>query len=112
MTSAISGSTPAATSTSDLVSALTSTSGSIQQTISGLASGLDTSSIIAQLVAASRQSREGPVNAQIAAAQAKLLAYSQITADTTTLLAASTRSPPAFRGRRSPRRRRTRTRCR
>jgi flagellar hook-associated protein 2 len=86
VTSAISNST---TATSPLVSGLTSTNGSILQTISGLATGLDTSSIIQQLVAAQRTSREGPVNSRIAAANAKLLAYAQITADTTTLQAAA-----------------------
>ena len=86
MTSAISNSAGATTSA---LNGLTSTTGSTTQTISGLATGLDTTSIIQQLVAAQRSSREGPVNSRIADANAKLLAYAQITADTTTLQAAS-----------------------
>jgi flagellar hook-associated protein 2 len=87
VTSAISGTTP--TTTGPTSTALTSSTGALTQSISGLSTGLDTNSIISQLVAATRSSREGPVNAQIAAAQAKLLAYAQVTADTTSLLAAS-----------------------
>ncbi len=82
MTSAISSSGLTA-------SGLTSTTGATTQTISGLATGLDTTSIIKQLVAVQRSSREGPVNSRIASANAKLLAYAQITADATTLQAAS-----------------------
>ena len=61
---------------------------------------------------AQRANQEGPINSQIAAANAKLLAYAQITADTTTLQAASRALSRRLRGRRSPRRRRTRTRLR
>ena len=86
MTSAISNSTGATTSA---LSGLTSTTGATTQNIAGLATGLDTTSIIKQLVDVQRSSREGPVNSRIADANAKLLAYAQIAADTTTLQAAS-----------------------
>lgn len=87
MTSAISGSSVAATTPT--ATSLTGANGALTQSISGLSSGLDTNAIVQQLVAAERSSRENPVTAQIAAANAKLLAYAQITADTTTLQAAS-----------------------
>jgi flagellar hook-associated protein 2 len=96
VTSAISGSTPSPTSTSTAVTSttptatpLTSADGSVTQSISGLSSGLDTNAIVAQLVAAERASREGPVTAQISAANAQLLAYAQISADATTLQSAA-----------------------
>ena len=96
MTSAISGSTPsptsdatAATTTGPTATALTGTGGVVTQTISGLSSGLDTGAIIQQLVAAQRANEEGPINTQIAAANAALLSYSQIEADTTSLQTAA-----------------------
>ena len=89
MTSAISGSNTTAATTGPAASGLTSTTGATTQTISGLSTGLDTTSIIKQLVDAQRSSREGPVNTRIATANSQQLAYAQITADTTTLLAAS-----------------------
>ena len=88
MTSAISGSNNLAT-TGPAATSFAGTNGAITQSISGLSTGLDTNSIIQQLVAAQRSSREDPVNRLIASANAKLLSYSQINADTTTLLAAS-----------------------
>ena len=92
MTSAISGTGSTSTSavaTGPTATGLTGAGGVITQTISGLGSGLDTGSIISQLVAAQRANQEGPINTQIAAANASLLAYSQIQADTTTLQAAA-----------------------
>ncbi len=86
MTSAISGSN---TTTGPTATGITGFNGTPTQSISGLGTGLDTNSIIKQLVDVQRASREGPVNARIAAANAKQLAYAKITADTTTLLAAS-----------------------
>ena len=90
MTSAISSSTSTGVAaTTPTATSVTGAGGALTQSISGLSSGLDTNSIIAQLVAAERASREDPVTAQISAANAKLLAYAQITADATTLQAAS-----------------------
>ena len=89
MTSAISGATSTSVAATTPTATAVSGSGGLTQSISGLASGLDTNAIIAQLVAAERSSREDPVTAQITAANAKLLAYAQITADATTLQAAS-----------------------
>jgi flagellar hook-associated protein 2 len=93
VTSAISGSDPTTastvTATGPTATPVTGSDGSVTQSISGLSSGLDTNAIIASLVAAERASREGPVNAQIATANAKLLAYAQISADAATLQSAS-----------------------
>ena len=99
MTSAISGSDPttaaptdtstAPTTTGPTATSVTGSDGSVTQSISGLSSGLDTNAIIASLVAAERASREDPVNAQIAADNAKLLAYAEIAADAATLQSAA-----------------------
>ena len=95
VTSAISGSTPptstsnAPTTTGPTATSITGTSGVLTQSVSGLASGLDTNQIISELVAAQRSAEEGPVNVQIASANAQLLSYAQVTADTTTLQAAA-----------------------
>ena len=96
MTSAISGSTPpdtsasnAPTATGPTATSVTGAAGVLTQSISGLASGLDDNAIISELVAAQRGAEESPVNAQIAAANAQLLSYAQIEADTTTLQSAA-----------------------
>jgi len=96
VTSAISGSTPPTTSTSTAptttgpsATSVTGAAGVLTQSISGLASGLNDSQIISDLVAAQRASEEDPVNALIAAANAQLLSYSQIEVDTTTLQSAA-----------------------
>jgi flagellar hook-associated protein 2 len=92
VTSAISGTggtSTAAVATGPTATAVTGAGGVVTQSISGLGSGLDTGAIISQLVAAQRANEEGPINTQIAAANASLLSYSQILADTTTLQAAA-----------------------
>jgi len=89
VTSAISGSGNAPTTTGPSASAVTGAAGVLTQSISGLASGLDDSQIISDLVAAQRAAEEDPVNAQIAAANSQLLSYAQIEADTTTLQSAA-----------------------
>ena len=89
MTSAISGSSSAPTTTGPTATAVTGAAGVLTQSISGLASGLDTNEIISELVAAQRSAEEDPVNSQISSANAQLLAYSQIEADTSTLQSAA-----------------------
>jgi flagellar hook-associated protein 2 len=91
-----SGATPPDTSTSTAptttgptATAITGAAGVTTQSISGLASGLDDSQIISELVAAQRSAEEDPVNAEIAADQAQLAAYSQIESDTTSLQSAA-----------------------
>jgi flagellar hook-associated protein 2 len=92
VTSAISGSgsnSTGAVATGPTATAVSGAGGVVTQTISGLSTGLDTGAIIAQLVAAQRANREGPINQQIANANASLLAYSQIQADATILQSAA-----------------------
>ena len=89
MTSAISGASTASTTTGPTATGITGAAGVVTQSISGLASGLDTNEIISELVAAQRSAEEDPVNSQISSANAQLLAYSQIEADTSTLQSAA-----------------------
>jgi len=79
----------APTTTGPTATAITGAAGVTTQSISGLASGLDDSQIISELVAAQRSAEEDPVNAEIAADQAQLAAYSQIESDTTSLQSAA-----------------------